>query len=188
MLTAAGCTECTSFLPPSNSLDSSAGSSLLPGTRGRHELEARAKELRRPAFVGVDVRLPVADDGPPGRRHRRQRQGVGRRAGVHQQHAHLALEDAGQLLLDAACPLVAAVGIWRHRRCRRARAARICGEAPAMLSLRKLVCSVDEAIRERPVKEWDQCAGSGDSGDQACSRPRSGHPAPSTAAGIQARG
>ncbi|CAM2155906.1 hypothetical protein PT2222_350037 [Paraburkholderia tropica] len=84
----------------------------------RHELRAVRVELGRAAFVVVDVAGGVAVDVAPGRRHRAQAQRVGGRAGRHEKHGHVALEDRGQPALDARGDLVRAV--WA----RLARAAR----------------------------------------------------------------
>jgi hypothetical protein len=60
MLTAAGCTECTSFLPPSNSVASSAGPACCHALADGTSFRPAPKNSGATTFIGVDMRLPVA--------------------------------------------------------------------------------------------------------------------------------
>ena len=70
----------------------------LAGDAGK--LDAAAKEFRRAAFVGRDMGFRVADDGAPRRCQMRERQGIGRRPGRHQEDGDLTFEDVRETFLD----------------------------------------------------------------------------------------
>ena len=73
------------------------------------KFKAAAKKLRRAAFIGDDVGIPVTEHDAPRRRHLRKRQRIRRGAGRHQKRRHLTLEDFRQPPLDASGPVVVAV-------------------------------------------------------------------------------
>src|SRR6185437_12364514 len=86
------------------------------------QLGAAGEELRRAAFVVVNVRLLVAERRLPGPRQRRQRQRVRRRAGWHEKGLDVGLENLGQLRDGAQRPRIGAVSggrpaARRHHRC-----------------------------------------------------------------------
>jgi hypothetical protein len=62
-------------------------------TRHQRELCAPGEELRRTAFITLDVRFGMAQHGAPGRTERRERQRVRGGAGRHGEHAHLGAEE-----------------------------------------------------------------------------------------------
>ena len=58
----------------------------------RHQFQPAAEKPGGIGFRGVDVRRLAAIDEAPGRARRRQREGVGGRAGGDRKNAHLRLE------------------------------------------------------------------------------------------------
>ncbi|MNL19771.1 hypothetical protein D3C87_1409900 [compost metagenome] len=75
-----------------------------------HQLRAVGKELRRAAFIVVDMTGRMTVDIAPGWRHRAQAQGVGGGAGGHEKNLHVTLEDLAELALDLHRQLVGAIG------------------------------------------------------------------------------
>ena len=86
---------------------------LAPLAGKADELETAAEEFRRPAFVGRDMRLLMADDRAPRGREMRKRKRIGRSPRPHQEHRHLAFEHFGETALDPLRPGI--VAISEHR-------------------------------------------------------------------------
>ena len=69
-----------------------------------------AEELRCAGLVDIDVRVAVAEDDAAGARIVGDAEGVGRRPGADQEDRHLALEQLGEALCQAAGEVVIAIG------------------------------------------------------------------------------
>ena len=69
-----------------------------------------AKIFRRAAFVLDDMRLAMAEGDAAGLGVGGERQRVGGRAGRHEEHRHLALEDLAEALVDGAVEIAVAIG------------------------------------------------------------------------------
>ena len=82
------------------------GADLRPDSLDADKSQAAAEELRRPTFIGDDVRLAMAEYRPPGWRELRQREGIRRRSSRHKEHGDLVLEHVRELLLQAGGDLV----------------------------------------------------------------------------------
>src|SRR6202049_1208244 len=74
------------------------------------ELDAAAEEFGRPAFVGGDMRLAVADDGAPRWRQMRKRKRIGRRPRSDEEARGLMLEHLRKPALQALGPVILPVG------------------------------------------------------------------------------
>ena len=79
-------------------------------TGDQQQLSTTAEELRRAAFVDVDMRFVVADDRAIGRHHRRQRQRVGRGAGRHRQDRAVVAEERPEHAVEPGAQIVAVIG------------------------------------------------------------------------------
>src|ERR1700757_4466483 len=78
-----------------------------------YDLDTAAIKFRRAAFVRGDVRLLMAEHGPPGLRQMRECERVGRGSARHQKNRDPLLKNGGQLLLDSPRPGIASVGQCR---------------------------------------------------------------------------
>ena len=86
------------------------GRDLRARAADQRKFRAAREELRRAAFVALDVRFGVRQHRAPGRTQRRQRQRVGRRARRHGEYAHLACRRTSRTRRRAIRPAVRAVG------------------------------------------------------------------------------
>ena len=115
---------------------------LPPDARQALELGAVHEEFRRAAFVVDDVRFLVADAQALGRHGGGERERIRRRAGRHQKHRDIPLEDRRETGASTrGRELVGAVG--RHRARIGPHQGSMTGAlAPTMLSLAKFIESV----------------------------------------------
>ena len=82
---------------------------LAADARHADELEAAAEKFRRAAFVGEDMRLGMRKHRAPRRADMRERQRIGRRAGRHQEHGDLVLENLADPPFDRAGDVIVAI-------------------------------------------------------------------------------
>ena len=74
------------------------------------ELGAAGEQFRRAAFVVMDMRFLMAEDGAPGRRQRAERKRIGGGAGADQERGDRAFEDFAQSGLGALREGIGAIG------------------------------------------------------------------------------
>ena len=73
------------------------------------KFEPAAEKLRRAAFVGGDMGFGMTEHDTPLRRDLRQRQGIRRSAGRHQENRDIVFENLGHAPLDGSRPVIVAV-------------------------------------------------------------------------------
>ena len=76
----------------------------------QRQLRAAGEELRRAAFVALDMRLGVCQHGSPRGTEGGERQRIGSGAGRHREHAHLVPKNSPNTAIEPFRPAIRAIG------------------------------------------------------------------------------